>query len=100
MRSAIGLFALVSTVSLVHADAPKKAPETPTTKTLADRAACLDPIQVDSLTLTPIVSTQPPPADENQLVLDEAMPQQMVKITEFNEGDVIIGGKQDRIIGR
>ena len=120
MRSAIGLFALVSTVSLVHADAPKKAPETPTTKTLAERAAFLDPIQVDSLTLTPIVSTQPPPADENLLVLDEAMPQKLVKITEFNEGDVnnltlvnssdksvfllagevIIGGKQDRIIGR
>ncbi|HUJ57681.1 MAG TPA: DUF6569 family protein [Kofleriaceae bacterium] len=82
----------------------------------------LDPIQVDSLTVTPIVTTAPAADDKDKqlLVLDEAMPRKLVHIKEVEggevnsltltnnatqplfllAGEVIIGGKQDRIIGR
>src|SRR5262249_26495478 len=121
MRSAIGLLALVVTSSSVLADDARKQP-TPDAKgqDLNEHAALLEPIQVDSLTLTPIVSTGTSTDPGDLLVLDEAMPAKQVRITEFNEGDVnnltlvnsadkpvfllagevIIGGKQDRIIGR
>jgi ARG/rhodanese/phosphatase superfamily protein len=119
MRSAIGLLAVLATSSSVLADDARKQP-TPDIKGLNDHAALLDPIQVDSLTLTPIVSTGKSADPGDLLVLDEAMPAHQVTITEFNEGDVnnltlqnssdkpvfllagevIIGGKQDRIIGR
>jgi len=88
---------------------------------LSEKTAMLAPIQVDSLTLTPIVATAEPGKDEELLlVLDEAMASGKVKIQEVAEGsvnsltfvnqadhpvfvlagEVIIGGKQDRIIGR
>jgi len=77
-------------------------------------------IQVDQLTLTPIVSTKPAKDKVDLLVLDEAMPKKLVRIKEVADGEVnsltltnnasqplfllagevIIGGKQDRIIGR
>lgn len=80
----------------------------------------LAPIQVQSLSLTPIVATAAAGKDEALLVLDEAMAQHQVKIRELGDGsvnqlsfvnssdkpvfvmagEVILGGKQDRIIGR
>jgi hypothetical protein len=84
----------------------------------------LAPIQVGSLTLTPIVvsaaAVDPKDGSDGLLVLDEAMAAKRVKIQEIADGnvngllfvnkadrpvfvmagEVIIGGKQDRIIGR
>jgi hypothetical protein len=132
MRHAAGPFAILlavitTTAAPALADAPK-APPTPANKdaaALSDRAALLAPIQVESLTLTPIVAIAAPQAgpeagDDQLLVLDEAMAAKQVKIREVSDGavnsltfvnsaphpvfvlagEVIIGGKQDRIIGR
>jgi hypothetical protein len=125
MRHAVGLFAIpFAFAATVFADTPKQPPRAPLPKdALSERTTLLAPIQVESLTLTPIVAT--PAAgttgkDEALLVLDEAMAQNQVKIREIAEGNVngltfvnkadqpvfvmagemIIGGKQDRIIGR
>ena len=77
------------------------------------------PIQVESLTLLPIVAVDPPKQPDNLLVLDEAMPKKLVTIKEQDggsvnnleltnkadqplfllAGEVILGGRQDRIIG-
>jgi hypothetical protein len=89
---------------------------------LNDQQALLDPIQVDSLTLTPIVATDAglPKQDLDVMTLDEAFGQKLVSIKEKADesvnnltltnkagkplfmlaGEVIIGGKQDRIIGQ
>src|SRR5262249_47712787 len=88
---------------------------------LSDHTALLAPIQVDSLTLTPIVAIAAPTGADNELLtLDEAMASKQVKIREVSDGavnsltfvnqspqpvfvlagEVILGGKQDRIIGR
>ena len=125
--SALSLpLALLASLAAPLAAAPGGAPQTPPTPPAADaalseRTAALAPIQIDSLTLTPIVSTAPAGAkDEPMLVLDEAMPAGKVKIAEIAEGsvnsltltngadqplflmagEVVLGGKQDRIIGR
>ncbi|HTL34426.1 MAG TPA: DUF6569 family protein [Kofleriaceae bacterium] len=129
MRHATGLSAVVLVMlsSLVFADAPaakQPAPAQPaapaTPKSLSETAKMLDPIQVESLTITPIVTTKQQIDDQKLLVLDEAMPKKLVRIHEVDDGDVnnltltnrsdqplfllagevIIGGKQDRIIGR
>lgn len=83
------------------------------------KARLAAPIQVESLTLLPIVATDPPKQTEDLLVLDEAMPKKLVRIKEEDggnvnaleltnkadkplfllAGEVILGGKQDRIIG-
>jgi hypothetical protein len=121
MRHAAGLLALSFAVAAtVHAE-PQKAPQQIAKDSLSDHTALLTPIQVDSLTLTPIVATGPAAAgDEQLLVLDEAMAAKKVKIREISDGtvnsltfinqaqqpvfvlagEVILGGKQDRIIGR
>ena len=136
MRHAIGLFAVLTLSSLASAEAPggfaKTPPPQPPQKqatpppkpaapgALSESSKMLDPIQVESLTLTPIVSTKQKIEDEKLLVLDEAMPKKLVRIHEMDDedvnnltltnksdqplfllaGEVIIGGKQDRIIGR
>jgi hypothetical protein len=136
MRHATGLFAVLAVSSLLaivptvaSADSggfaksptPKAPPPpAPTGGTLSESAKMLDPIQVESLTLTPIVSTKQKIEEQPLLVLDEAMPKKLVRIHEVDDGDVnnltltnkseqplfllagevIIGGKQDRIIGR
>jgi hypothetical protein len=84
-----------------------------------ERAALLRAIQVDSLILTPIVTTAPPKEDLDVVTLDEAFEKKLVAIKEKQDdtvnqltltnksdrpmfllaGEVIIGGKQDRIIG-
>jgi hypothetical protein len=122
MRHATGLFAIPFVLATtVLADTPKQPPLSK--DALSERTALLAPIQVESLTLTPIVAAPAGTAtgkDEILLVLDEAMAQNQVKIQEIAEGnvnglrfvnradhpvfvmagEVIIGGKQDRIIGR
>jgi hypothetical protein len=87
--------------------------------TFTDHTKMLDPIQVESLTLTPIIATGATQQDD-LMVLDEAMPKKLVKIHEIESGhvndltldnksdkplfllagEVVIGGKQDRIIGK
>ena len=111
MRTATGLFAVLVASAVARAQEP----------TATDSTRMLDAIQVDSLQLLPIVSTKPAKVDKTELlVLDEAMAKKLVKIKEVDEGSVnnltltnnagqplfllagemIIGGKQDRIIGR
>jgi hypothetical protein len=130
MRHAAGLFAIplaLAATTTVFAEAPKTPPPAPKAGNLpelSERMAMLAPIQVESLSLTPIVATPArdarPAAEDALLVLDEAMASGQVKIQEIADGnvnsltfvnsssqpvfvlagEVIIGGKQDRIIGR
>jgi hypothetical protein len=118
MRHAAGSLAILLATTTALA-APPGSP--PSASALSERTALLAPIQVDSLTLTPIVATGPTDAaGEQLLVLDEAMAARQVTIKEISDGnvnsltfvnkapqpvfllagEVIIGGKQDRIIGR
>jgi hypothetical protein len=131
MRHAVGFFAIpffLAATALAEPPRPQ-APVVPGPSdpaALSERTTMLAPIQVASLTLTPIVAT--PAAlkgardgkDDALLVLDEAMATGQVKIREIADGsvnsltfvnkadhpvfllagEVIIGGKQDRIIGR
>jgi hypothetical protein len=126
MRPAIGLLAIsllaVSAHAQPRAPAPAPAPPKPDPAAITERAALLAPIQIESLTLTPIVAIASGAAsgkDADMLVLDEAMATKQVKISENDResvndltlinssdkpvfvlaGEVIIGGKQDRIIG-
>jgi len=124
MRHATGLFAviLLSSVAFAERPAPTPAATPPTAPTagLSETTKMLAPIQVESLTLTPIVSTQQAFEQHQLIVLDEAMGKKLVRIHEVADGDVnsltltnksdqplfllagevIIGGKQDRIIGK
>ncbi|MDQ3337309.1 MAG: hypothetical protein M4D80_19275 [Myxococcota bacterium] len=128
LHPAIRLLALsLCAAATAYAEAPKPkspAPKTPVAK--VDPLAgtkMLAPIQVDSLSLTPIIAdaTATPPTGPriDVLVLDEAMASKKVRIKEIESesvnnltfinkseqpvfilaGEVIIGGKQDRIIG-
>jgi hypothetical protein len=118
MRLALGLSALALTLSM------SAAADTPADPKLAlsEQATLLAPIQIDSVTITPIVATPSslPKQDIDMLVLDEGMASKRVKITEYDEGnvnsltfrndaelpvfllagEVVLGGKQDRIIGK
>lgn len=119
MRPALGLFAISVLAVQAHAD-NKAPPPKAEPGAVSDRAAMLAPIQIDSLTLTPLVATSAAAGKElDVLVLDEAMASKQVKISERDResvndltlintsdrpvfllaGEVIIGGKQDRIIG-
>jgi len=122
MRQAIGLLAIPFLALIARAD-PKPSPQIPPIDPAAldATASLLAPIQIDSLTLTPIVATPgTAKADPDVLVLDQAFAQKLIKIKEQDSesvnsltlsnsadrplfllaGEVIIGGKQDRIIGR
>jgi hypothetical protein len=118
---AIGLLALFASIPFAAADTAKAKPPDPKpdAKTFLDHATLGQPIQVESLALVPIVGDGTK-AEQDLLVLDEAMAEKLVRVTEFDEGnvnslnlqnradkpvfllagEVIIGGKQDRIIGR
>lgn len=122
MRHAAGSLVLLLATTTALADPPSPSPQAgKDPSALSDRTAMLVPIQVDSLTLTPIVATGPTdPTGDQLLVLDEAMAAKQVTIKEISDGnvnsltfvnkaqqpvfllagEVIIGGKQDRIIGR
>ena len=117
MRHAIGLSVVLLLSSVAHADDKSPKGSTPA---LSEKAKLLAPIQVESLTLTPIVSTAQSTEDAKLIVLDEAMGKKLVRIHEVKDedvnnltltnksdqplfllaGEVIIGGKQDRIIGK
>ena len=108
--------------------APPAAPPPPVTPpkpaitlppALAERATLLRPIQVDSLTLTPIAALVMPTDEPDVLTLDEGFAAHKIRIRERDDedvnnlmisnradkpvfllaGEVILGGKQDRIIG-
>src|SRR5215510_2543864 len=122
MRHAAGPLALLlATTTALAAPASSPPPAGQDPLALSERTALLAPIQVDSLTLTPIVATGPTDATGDPLlVLDEAMAARQVTIKEISDGsvnsltfvnkapqpvfllagEVILGGKQDRIIGR
>jgi hypothetical protein len=124
MRHAIGLLAICLPLGAVADSKKAPAPPPKDPAALSEQAVLLAPIQVDSLTLTPIAATPTALAQAKKqpdlLVLDEGMASKRVRITEFDEGDVnnltfqntadkpvfllagevVIGGKQDRIIGR
>jgi hypothetical protein len=122
MRHAAGSLVLLLATTTALAAPPSPSPQAgKDPSALSDRTAMLAPIQVDSLTLTPIVATgQTDATGEQLLVLDEAMATRKVTIKEISDGnvnsltfvnkaqqpvfllagEVIIGGKQDRIIGR
>jgi hypothetical protein len=95
MRPAIRLLAFsLCVVGTVHADAPKQAakpapakPAPPPKDPLAG-AKMLAPIQVDSLTLTPLVTDATTPTGAQVLVLDEAMATNKVRIKENAEESV------------
>jgi ARG/rhodanese/phosphatase superfamily protein len=125
MRS-LGLIAIpVLAIACQRAGAEDQKDPTPPKKERAkldDKAALLDPIQVDSLTLTPIIATDAgmPKDNLDVLTLDEAFTLKKVAIKEqpsetvnsltltnlsnqplfLLAGEVILGGKQDRIIGQ
>jgi hypothetical protein len=120
---AIRLLAIAAVITGCHRaedETPTKPPRPPPTP-FTETAGLLAPIQAGSLTLTPIVTTvAAPKQDVDVMVLDEAFDQKLVTIKETPEqsvnaltltntakrplfllaGEVILGGKQDRIIGQ
>src|SRR5262245_51623136 len=121
MRSVTGLLAVPLLALTASADPPKQSPPAPDPQKLSERASLLAPIQVDSLMLTPIVASASgaPKKEVAVLTLDEAFASKQISIREKEDesvnaltltnksaqplfmlaGEVIIGGKQDRIIG-
>src|ERR1043165_922133 len=107
-----------------YADNPQPQPvpqKAPPSTALDDHAGLLAPVQVDSLTLIPVVQiVSDGQADPDVMTLDEAFDKKLLSIKEQESesvnqltltnkstqplfvlaGEVIIGGKQDRIIGQ
>lgn len=105
------------------ADKPKNPPKNPppaSTK-LDDKTALLAPVTHDNLTIFPVITTAAKIPTTDYLVLDEGMKSKLVQIVEKGDGgtvneltirnrserplflmagEVVIGGKQDRIIGK
>lgn len=126
MRHAFALISLTSLFAVAcqqaTAEQPTKPEPKPEPTQFSDRAALLRPIQLESLTLTPIVATPAglPEEDVDVVTLDEAFSKKLVAIKEKEDetvnqltltnksdkpmfllaGEVILGGKQDRIIGQ
>lgn len=120
--SVVALSSAIAACQPAEADLPPQPPSPPKHWTALDEHAALLPaIAVDSLTLTPIVATDAglPKQDQPMLTLDEAFANKAVSIKEKEDesvnqltltnssamplfmlaGEVILGGKQDRIIG-
>jgi hypothetical protein len=116
MKLAACLVSLAALGCQAVAADPQPAPST----ALDATTAVLANIEVGGLTLMPIISTAPVTAQVDVLTLDEAFDQKLVTIKEqpsesvnaltltnasklplfLLAGEVIIGGKQDRIIGQ
>jgi hypothetical protein len=102
---------------------PEQKPVNPAAKRIAldKESAVLDPLEHANLAVFPVVSTAAIKDDVDYLVLDEGMAKNLVKVVEKGEhgdvnqlelrnvsdrplflmaGEVVIGGKQDRIIGK
>ena len=109
---------LAVTALPVAAVAEKKKP---TSTRLDDKSALLAPVSHDNLTIFPVITTAAKIPSTDYLVLDEGMKSKQVQVLEkdrdgsVNEltirntsqkplflmaGEVVIGGKQDRIIGK
>src|SRR5262249_46075107 len=121
MRPSVFLIPLVA-IGCEHADDNRPPPTKPAPVLLSERAALLGPIQTDSLSVLPIVATAAGMPDDavDVVTLDEAFAQKLVSIKEqpsetvntltltnkasrplfLLAGEVVIGGKQDRIIGQ
>jgi hypothetical protein len=110
--------ALVLTALPAAAGAQKGAPAA---TRLDDRTALLAPVTHDNLTIFPVITTAAKIPRTDYLVLDEGMRGKLVEIVEKDDGgsvneltirnrsarplflmagEVVIGGKQDRIIGK
>jgi hypothetical protein len=130
MRLSVIALVTLAAVPAAFAGGGKGGDTTPGTKKdapalaadeLAPGTKALDAISQGSLDIIPLVIAAPPEVDEDMLVLDEAMKKKLVRIHEVDEGgsvnqlrltnkakepvfllagEVILGGKQDRIIGR
>ena len=103
------------------ADKSKAGAAKPTSTKLDDKSALLAPVSHDNLTIFPVITTAAKIPSTDYLVLDEGMKSKEVQVLEkdsdgsVNEltirntsqkplflmaGEVVIGGKQDRIIGK
>ena len=118
MRRSLAVTLAVTVLpSAALADKPKK----PASTRLDDKTALLAPVTHDNLTIFPVVTTAAKVSKVDYLVLDEGMKSKKVRILEKGDGgsvneltirntserplflmagEVVIGGKQDRIIGK
>ena len=121
MRKVLAVLTILAVPTLIHAEAPKPTAKPKKKDPLAGTVA-LAPIKEGPVTLIPLAQAAPGKGKvENLVVLDEAMARKLVRIHEVDDGgsvneltltnnakeplfllagEVIIGGKQDRIIGR
>jgi hypothetical protein len=118
-RRLAATLALTALPVTAMADKTKDAPA-PSTK-LDDKTALLAPVTHDNLTIFPVITTAAKIPSTDYLVLDEGMKGKLVQIVEMGDGgsvnelkirnrsgrplflmagEVVIGGKQDRIIGK
>ena len=113
--------AVTLAVTVLPATALADKPKKPASTRLDDKTALLAPVTHDNLTIFPVVTTAAKVSKVDYLVLDEGMKSKKVRILEKGDGgsvneltirntserplflmagEVVIGGKQDRIIGK
>lgn len=118
--SHLRLLAALAATTLGACSSPAMAgPPKPTP--LDEGRAVLQPVSHENLTLFPVIATTAPKKKVDYIVLDEGMKKKLVVVKEASEGgdvnnltlvntsdrplflmagEVVIGGKQDRIIGK
>jgi hypothetical protein len=113
--------AVTLAVTVLPAAALADKPSKPASTRLDDKTALLAPVTHDNLTIFPVITTAAKISKVDYLVLDEGMKSKKVRILEKGDGgdvneltirntserplflmagEVVIGGKQDRIIGK
>jgi hypothetical protein len=123
IRSVIAACALFALPAAASAQKPEKKPVNPSEKEfdLDSQSRVLAPLTHANLAVFPVVTTRPAGKQPDYLVLDEGMKTHAVVVVEKGEGgdvnqlelrntsdrplflmagEVVIGGKQDRIIGK